>query len=118
MNTMNQLAKVKADSAVRELKRRESLLKIIRGKPRWIYSVLGLLWIIGILCIERMGIADNAAIPVLLPLGIMFIGVYLDFSRRMNALLDLIGEENLKNGKTSVVKGSVGSIDTNSAAGT
>ena len=101
MNDTNPLTELKAAFVVSDFNRRERLLKIIRGKSEWRYHAAGVLWLICILCILRTEKADNnAALYVLLPLGFAIIGVCLDFSRRMNALIELIGENNLRRPKT------------------
>ena len=101
MNDTDPLTELKAAEIISDFNRRERLLKTIRGKPAWIYRALGVLWFIIIFCILRPGKADNnAALYVLMPLGFAIMGPYLDFSRRMSALIELIGEDNLRKPKT------------------
>ena len=101
MNDTNPLAEAKATLVLSDLNRRKRLLKIIRGKPEWIYNASGVLWIIVILYILRMEKAyDNMALFVLMPIGLGIVGVYVGLSRRMNALIELIGEDKLGKPKT------------------
>ena len=102
MNDTNPLTELKATWVVSDFNRREGLLKIIRGKPAWRYYASGVIWLIVILYILRTEEAnDNTGIFfALMALGFTFVGVCLDFSRRMNALIELIGEENLRKPKT------------------
>src|SRR5437867_535515 len=103
MNATNPLAEVKATLALCDLNRRERLLKIIRGKPAWVYYASGVLWCILIIYAKHAERADNDSAyvwSVLGPLGLMIIGTYWNLSQRMNALIELIGEEHLRRPKT------------------
>ena len=91
------MAEVKATLVLSDLKKRERLLKIIRGKPGWKLYVFGTIWfVIAVyICKEQLNLL------VLLTLLLSVIGqAYWDFSRRMNALVELIGENSLKKPKT------------------
>lgn len=97
MNATNPSAEVNATLALSDLNRRERLLKIIRGKPAWVYLVSGVIWLVVILYLHSTEKADlNTAFYVLVPLGFAIVGMYLDLSRRMIAFIELIGEENLR----------------------
>ena len=101
-NPTTPLAEVNATLALSDLNRRERLLKIIQGKPAWLYHVLGVLWAIFIIYLLHTEKGDNnIALLLLMPLGFLIFGVSLNSSRRMNALIELIGEETLKNRKVS-----------------
>lgn len=97
MNDTNALAEAKATFALSDLNRRERLLKIIRGKPAWKYYALGAICFILITYIFLT--EKNTALFALIPLLFMIIGAYVDCSRRMNALIELIGEEKLRKPK-------------------
>jgi hypothetical protein len=95
-NNVNSLAEARAVLALSELKKRERLLKVVRGKPAWIYLVCGIIWFVIVLFIYHTGNADSRALLcVLIPLGFAAVGAYVDTSRRMNAILELLGEEDL-----------------------
>ena len=96
MNDTNKLTEVQANLVLGELKRQERLLKIIRGKPEWQYYTGGaiiFLMCLSILCTRK----PDHIVPIVLAIlvGLIF-GAYLDCSRRVNALIELIGEENLR----------------------
>jgi hypothetical protein len=100
MDDTNSLTELKAALIVGDFNRRERLLKIIRGKPEWGYRVLGLLWVIAIIYMLDVRKNNGSVSLALIFLGFGIVGVYLDLSRRMNALIKLIGEDNLRKPKT------------------
>lgn len=100
MSDTNSLAEINAVFALSDLKRRERLLKIIRGKPAWKYYVVGAVWFILIVFISHTEKANDMVLFALISLLFTIVGAYVDCSRRMNAIIELIGEENLRKPKT------------------
>ena len=100
MNDTNSLAEIKATIALSDLKRRERLLGIIRGKPTWKYYAFAAVWFVLILYMVHTEKKDDALLFALIPLLFTIVGAYLDCSRRMNAIIELIGEDNLRKPKT------------------
>ncbi|OGV66153.1 MAG: hypothetical protein A3K19_19605 [Lentisphaerae bacterium RIFOXYB12_FULL_65_16] len=100
MNDTNPLAEVKATFALSDLKRQERLLGIIRGKPAWKYYALAVVWLVFIVYIFHTEKANNMVGFALIPVLFTIAGAYVDCSRRMGALIELIGEENLRKPKT------------------
>jgi len=97
MNDTISLAEAKATLALSDFKRRERLLEIIRGKSGWKLYVFLAIWIILAVYICK----DQSNLLVLLLLLLSIIGeAYRHFSRRMNAIIELIGEDNLRKPKT------------------
>ena len=101
MNNPNSIAETKTTLVISDLNRRERLLKIIRGKPEWKYYMFGVIWTILIAYIFHLEKANNNMVLfALIPLVFAIVGVCLDYSRRINALIELIGEDNLRKPKT------------------
>ncbi len=98
MNETTSLAEMEATSRLSNLNRREHLLKIIRGKSDWKFYTSGTLWLIFAVyfCKEQVYL-----LLLLIALSSIIFGVYEHFSRRINALIELIGEENLRKPKTN-----------------
>lgn len=96
MNDANTLTEMKATLALSDLNRRERLLKIIRGKSDWKYYAFGTIYIIIIMYIYR---EQTNLIMFLIPLLFIIAGAYANFSKRINALIELIGEDNLRKPK-------------------
>ena len=94
MEDADALTDVKASLALSDLKRRERLLKIIRGKPEWIYYTAVVILLIIII------FSGTEAAFILIPLVCFFALTWVDFNRRMNALIELIGEESLRKPET------------------
>ena len=94
MDDADPLTDVKASLALSDLKRRERLLKIIRGKPEWIYYTAVVILLIIII------FSGTEAAFILIPLVCFFALTWVDFNRRMNALIELIGEESLRKPET------------------
>lgn len=101
MNDTNSLVEVKATLALSDLNRRERLLKIIRGKSTWKYYAFGAIWFVLIAYIFHTEKGNNTVLFALIPLLFTIVGAYLDCSRRMNAIIELIGEDNLRKPKTN-----------------
>jgi len=100
MNDTNPLTELKAAFVVCDFNRRERLLKIIRGKSEWKYSAFGVAWFILIVFMFHAEKVNSTVLFALIPLLFAIVGAYVDCSRRMNALIELIGEENLRKPKT------------------
>lgn len=101
MNDINSLAEIKATIVFNDLKRRERLLGIIRGKPTWRYYAFAAVWFVLIAYIFHTEQGNNTVLFALIPLLFTIVGAYLDCSRRMNALIELIGEDKLRKPKTN-----------------
>ena len=102
MNDSDSLAEVKATLAISDFNRRERLLGIIRGKPEWRYYAFAAFWFVFISYMMFRAEMDSGTVFLaLIPLLLTIVGAYVDCSRRMNALIELIGEENLRNTKTN-----------------
>jgi len=99
MNDTNSWTEIKATIALSDLNRRERLLKIIRGKPAWKYYAVGAIWFVFIAYIFHTEKANNTVLFAFIPLLFTIAGAYVDFSRRINSLIELIGEENLRKPK-------------------
>ena len=97
MDDTSALAEAKATLALNDLKKRERLLEIIRGKQGWKLYVSGAIWFIvaAYICKDQ-----NTLLMLLILLLGVIIQAYSDFSRRINALIELIGENNLRKPKT------------------
>jgi|GEM_PF-4527669 len=96
MNDNISMAEVKATLALSDLKRRERLLEIIRGKSGWKLYAFGAIWIILAIYICK----DNNLLLLLLLLLSVILEAYRHVSRRINALVELIGEDKLRKLKT------------------
>ena len=97
MNDNNiSMVEVKATLVLSDLKKRERLLEIIRGKPRWKLYVSGAVWFIvaAYICKDQ-----NTLLMLLILLIGVIVQTYADFSQRINALIELIGEDNLRQPK-------------------
>ena len=98
------MAEIKATFALSDLNRRECLLKIIRGKPTLKFYVFWGCWFLLFVgaCISCTEKHYNPNVALLLAVLVLFvtIKIYADISRRMNALIELIGEDNLRKLKT------------------
>lgn len=95
MNKNNLSGEVKATLALSEINKRERLLKIVRGKPQWKFH-LSVAILIVFFIIYNIWEEHSNILVYLLPLLSIIILVYTDFFRRMNALIELIGEDNLR----------------------
>jgi hypothetical protein len=96
MNKIDVVEEVKANLIIREFKKKERLLAIAQGKPRWKYYVFGIIWFGFIMYVSGMKDPNEAMRRLWLPFVVSIIGAYAECHHRMNALIELIGEEKLK----------------------
>ena len=103
MNDSNSLTEVKATLAISDFNRRERLLGIVRGKPEWRYyaSVAVCFVLISYMIFSTEIDISVACFGLIPPMLLTIVGAYVDCSRKMNALIELIGEENLRNPKAN-----------------
>lgn len=100
MNDPNPLIEANATLALGDLMRRERLLKIVQGKPTWKYYAFCAPWLILLAFIFYTEKANTMMLLALIPMLTAIGGAYMDCSRRMNALIELLGEEDLRKPKT------------------
>ncbi len=95
----NSLTEAKANLALNDLNRRERLLKIVRGEPTWkTYAWSGAMWLIFFVYIYNTGPINPV---ILLSALAVILSFYVGLShRRMDALVELIGEDHLRKNKT------------------
>ncbi|MCG3148949.1 MAG: hypothetical protein PCFJNLEI_02401 [Verrucomicrobiae bacterium] len=99
-STTSAAIEAEATLALSELNRRARLLAVVRGKSLWRLYVAAAIWLILLVYLFNTEIPNSkVALVSLVSLAFLIIGSYVDSSRRMNALIELIGEENLKGGK-------------------
>jgi len=105
MNDANALTEIKASLALGDLKRRERLLKTIRGKSEVTIMTIVFVGVLVMIIVTHYlfhgeKADDKPQLFLVIPLWFAIAGVYVNISRRMNALIELVGEEYLRKPET------------------
>jgi hypothetical protein len=98
MDDKDKLTEVMATLALNDLKRRERLLKIVRGPSEWRLWIYGI-GISALIIFASYRTKENTLAPALIPLVFGVVAAFQDISKRMDALIELIGEDRLRNPK-------------------
>jgi len=99
MNDSDKLTEVEATLVLNDLKRRERLLKTAQGSSKWRMWAfcIGCSALILIVVASQAFTKENLLGMVLIPFVFGIIALFLDMSKRMDALIELIGEDRLRN---------------------
>ena len=98
MDNSDKFTKIMATLSINDLKRRERLLKIIRGPSEWRLCAYGV-GISALIVFAERKMEANALSCVLIPLVFFVVAAFQDMNKRMDALIELIGEDRLRSPK-------------------
>ena len=94
MNEKDMAANLKADLILRDLKRRDRLLKIVQGQSEWKVWTCAVASLAIVTALSWR--TQDSMVPVVLALMVTgFAGDYVATSRRLSALIELLGEDRL-----------------------